>query len=166
MSGLKIRVYRESDRAELLRLWEKCGLGAWNPDLGETIDLKVAHSPEGLFVGIVESRLVASILTGYDGLRGWLYRLAVSPDCRRLGNGRRMVLHAEEWLRQQGCVKVKLQVEDVGQEAVSFYERLGYKVQPLVSMFNGWTYTPDCSGQARGIAVTPAASIDEGAALI
>jgi ribosomal protein S18 acetylase RimI-like enzyme len=135
MAELRIRTCRELDRADLLRLWEECGLGAWNPDLGETINLKVAHSLEGLFVGLIEDRLVASILAGYDGLRGWLYRLAVSPDCRRRGNGRRMVLHAEEWLRQQGCVKVKLQVEDAGQEAVSFYERLGYNVQPLVSMF-------------------------------
>ncbi len=135
MTGLSIRDYRESDRVELIRLWAECGLGAWNPDLGETVDLKAAHSPEGLFVGLVEGRLVSSILAGYDGLRGWLYRLAVSPDCRHRGHGRRMVLHAEEWLRQQGCVKVKLQVENAGKEAVSFYERLGYKVQPLVSLF-------------------------------
>ena len=87
-------------------------------------------------------------MTNAGGIRSPLVRdqsvgdaESVSNERSRMGaekhrmSGQRMVLHAEEWLRQQGCVKVKLQVEDAGQEAVSFYERLGYKVQLLVSMF-------------------------------
>ncbi len=37
-------------------------------------------------------------------------------------------------LRQQGCIKLKLQLEEQGKDAVEFYRKLGYAVQPLISM--------------------------------
>lgn len=131
---LHIRPFRMEERDALLALWQACGITAWELAPRITIQKKVSHSPEGFLVGIVCGELVASLIVGYDGLRGWLYRLAVLPSYRRRGIGRVLIEHAENWLRDRGCVRVKLQVELPGAEAVDFYRALGYEQQELVSM--------------------------------
>jgi len=134
MRGLTVRQFRMEDTDGLLALWDKCGITRWEPNPRQTIQKKMSHSPDGFLVGLRDEELVASVLVGYDGLRGWMYRLAVAPSSRRQGIGRAMVDSAENWLRGLGCVRAKLQVEERAREAVGFYERVGYEVQQHVSM--------------------------------
>jgi hypothetical protein len=44
------------------------------------------------------------------------------------------MLHAEAALARLGCPKVNLQVLSVRGELVSFYERMGYRVDDVVSL--------------------------------
>jgi ribosomal protein S18 acetylase RimI-like enzyme len=73
-------------------------------------------------------------MVGYDGHRGWIYSLAVKPDLQRKGIGSQMMEHAENWLRQHGCPRAKLQIDEARGDVAGFYRKLGYEVQPLVSM--------------------------------
>lgn len=88
--------------------------------------LFVASSAQGTVVG--------TAMAGYDGHRGWLYSVAVSPTCRRTGLGTRLVTHAEAALATRGCVKVNLQLLASNEATAAFYRRLGYAVEPRVSM--------------------------------
>jgi len=73
-------------------------------------------------------------MAGYDGHRGWLYTVAVSPQYRRQGIGRKLVQHAESALIEMGCLKINLQVRASNAEVVAFYQRLGYLVEERISM--------------------------------
>jgi len=135
MKGLTIRRFRMEDTDPVLALWKACGIETWergNPR--QTIQKKHSHSPEAFFLGSMGGEVVATVITGYDGLRGWVYRLAVKPELQRRGIGTAMMEKAEGWLRRQGCVKAKLQLEERAADAVGFYRKLGYETQPLVSM--------------------------------
>jgi ribosomal protein S18 acetylase RimI-like enzyme len=79
-------------------------------------------------------RVVATVMAGYDGHRGWINYLAVDPDHRGEGHGRTMMEAAETRLLALGCPKVNLQVRTDNPDAVAFYELLGYSVDPVVSM--------------------------------
>ncbi len=79
-------------------------------------------------------RLVASVMAGFDGHRGWVNYLAVAPDRKRSGLGRALMAHVEARLQERGCPKLNLQVRASNQEAVAFYRRLGYSVDEVVSM--------------------------------
>jgi ribosomal protein S18 acetylase RimI-like enzyme len=79
-------------------------------------------------------RVVATVLGGYDGTRGWIYHLAVAPQHRRHGFGRAMMAAAEERLRGLGCPKINLQILRSNTGVVRFYERLGYAVEDRISM--------------------------------
>lgn len=57
---------------------------------------KLQVQPEWFLVGHVDERLVASVMAGYDGHRGWINYLAVDPDYRRHGYGRAMMAEAEQ----------------------------------------------------------------------
>ena len=103
-----------------------------NPD--KDIARKLTDSPGLFLIGEQDGRVVASVMAGYEGHRGWLNYLAVDPDLQRSGIGRRMVSHAEDLLEKRDCPKVNLQVRSTNAEVIAFYEALGYSVEERVSM--------------------------------
>ena len=129
-----IRGFEPSDTDAVIRLWEACDLTRpWN-DPHKDIARKIAVD-DGLFlVGAADSAVVASVMAGYDGHRGWVNYLAVAPDRRGNGYGRALMLEAEARLAARGCPKVNLQVRATNSDALAFYERLGYAVDAAVSM--------------------------------
>lgn len=133
-SKLVIRPFRESDQDAVVALWMECGLVVpWN-DPVKDIHRKLAVQREMFLVGTLGSRLVAAVMAGYDGHRGWINYLAVAPDCRKMGIGRRLMNEAESMLRDLGCPKVNLQVRSSNVGAVEFYRNIGYSVDDVVSM--------------------------------
>lgn len=71
--SLHIRTYREQDRVAVIALWERCALSRpWN-DPAADIDLCVLSREATLMVGFRENDLIASVMVGHDGHRGWIY---------------------------------------------------------------------------------------------
>ena len=134
-----IRVFREADRLQLVQLWS-----AVFPDdpprnaPDRMIDRALAVRPESLLVaeldGAVDRTIVGAIIAGFDGVRGWIYHLAVAPAQRRRGIATRLVRGAEAALRASGCSKINLQVRATNESAVAFYRALGYQVEERLSM--------------------------------
>ena len=87
-----------------------------------------------LFVAEVDGTINGFVMAGFDGHRGWIYSLAVLPECRNLGLGRGLVNQCLVALEQLGCRKVNLQVREGNEQVISFYERLGFSVEPRTSM--------------------------------
>jgi ribosomal protein S18 acetylase RimI-like enzyme len=77
--------------------------------------------------------IVATVLAGYDGVRGWIYHLAVANDYQRKGFGQAMMQEAEKRLRDMGCPKINLQLRGENAEAIEFYKRMGYQIEDRVS---------------------------------
>ncbi|MBB6428658.1 ribosomal protein S18 acetylase RimI-like enzyme [Algisphaera agarilytica] len=100
--------------------------------------MKLDRDPDGLVVGEVDTgecrQLVASVMVGYEGHRGWVNYLAVDPEYQRQGFGRVLVEHAEQWLRERGCPKLNLQVRSSNTRVIGFYEKLGYTQDAVVSL--------------------------------
>ncbi len=133
-NALDIRAYAPGDEDAVVALWERCGLlRPWN-DPRKDIRRKRSVRPDLFLVGMVDGRLVAAVMAGYDGHRGWLNYLAVEPALQRKGLGRAIVSEAERLLRAAGCPKINLQVRASNRDAIEFYRRLGYDVDDVVSM--------------------------------
>jgi len=78
--------------------------------------------------------VIGTIMGRYDGHRGWVYSVAVSPDVQRRGIGTALMKHVELALAERGCPKVNLQVRADNHAVVAFYESLGYLVEERVSL--------------------------------
>ncbi|MBD3242578.1 MAG: GNAT family acetyltransferase [Chitinivibrionales bacterium] len=131
---MDVRPFESADEPAIVRLWADCGLVVpWN-DPARDIRRKLAVQPELLLVGTENGRIVATVMAGYDGHRGWINYLAVHPDKRRRGIGARVMAEAERLLRDRGCAKINLQVRTSNREVIAFYERLGFKTDDIVSM--------------------------------
>ncbi len=85
-------------------------------------------------VGLNGASIIATAMAGYDGHRGWVNYLAVSPDHRRRGYGRLLMERIETELRSMGCPKVNIQVRATNSDALRFYTGLGYTVDQAVSL--------------------------------
>jgi glutathione S-transferase len=121
-----IRPCTPADESAVIALWEACGLTRpWN-DPGRDFARKMAMQPELFLAGVVEGRIVASVMAGYDGHRGWMNYLAVDPALRGRGLGRALVRHVEQALVALGCPKLNLQIRADNAAVGAFYARLGY----------------------------------------
>lgn len=131
---MRIRPYEARDEAALIGLWTRCGLTrAWN-DPKKDIARKLTVQPELFLVGELDGAIVASVMAGYEGHRGWINYLAVDPDARRRGLGRAIMAHAEDALLARGCPKINLQVRTTNAEVLAFYRALGYGDDEVVSL--------------------------------
>ena len=118
----------------MVSLWRACGLVVpWN-DPAKNIRRKLRVQREMFLVGWRGSRLVATVMAGYEGHRGWINYLTVAPDYRRHGLGRRLMEEAEALLRGLGCAKFNMQVRSSNAAVVESYQRLGFSVDDVVSM--------------------------------
>jgi len=124
----------EEDRDDVIRLWERCGLlRPWN-DPHRDIARKLLVQRELFLVGKIDGKIVGTVMAGYEGHRGWVNYLAVDSDFRKRGLGRALMKEAERRLVEIGCPKVNLQIRNENEEAMAFYERLGFELNPVVSM--------------------------------
>src|ERR1700730_9783122 len=132
---LTIRAYAESDEAQVIQLWREVfpDNPSWNVPKAD-IDRKLAVQRNLFLVGDLEGQIVASVMAGFDGHRGWVHLVAVAPKHRKRGFGRLMMAEGEKRLREIGCTKINLQVRATNQGVINFYERLGYSVEERVSM--------------------------------
>ena len=133
-SSLHIRPYQPQDREAVVDLWERSGLVVPHNDPLRDIERKCRVNPEWFLVGERNGHLVASCMAGYEGHRGWINYLAVSPDCRRKGIATQIMQRAEKLLKRAGCPKINLQVRETNQAVIAFYESLGYANDRVISM--------------------------------
>jgi ribosomal protein S18 acetylase RimI-like enzyme len=122
-------------RSQVVALWEIVfGYEAAHNNPSLVIDKKVEVDDQLFFGAVADNAVVGTIMAGYDGHRGWIYTVAVSPSHRRQGIGSRLVSHAEHALTGKGCMKINLQIMDGNESVAAFYSSLGYSVEKRVSM--------------------------------
>ena len=131
---MHIRPFQVTDEEAVIHLWRRCDLiRPWN-DPHRDIQRKLAVHPDLFLVGVLAGQVVACVMAGYEGHRGWLNYLAVAPEHQRHGLARAIVAEAERLLRAEGCPKINLQVRTSNASVVEFYRRLGYAVDDVVSL--------------------------------
>lgn len=134
MPQLAIRPYQPADETAVIALWQRCDLTRpWNnPKLD--IERKMQVDPELFLVGEISGEIIASVMGGYEGHRGWINYLAVDPSRQRRGLGREMMEAVEVKIRALGSPKINLQVRTGNTAVIAFYQSLGYRMDEVVSM--------------------------------
>lgn len=131
---MEIRPFHADDEAQVVALWQRCGLVVpWN-DPHQDIARKMDVQPELFLVGTRGASVIATVMAGYDGHRGWLNYVAVAPEAQGQGFGREIVEAAIAALRARGCPKINLQVRASNAAVMAFYQQLGFVVDDVVSM--------------------------------
>lgn len=130
-----VRSFRPDDESAVVAIWDDAFPGGPPRNAPSAyIARKVERDPELLWVAEDEGAVVGVVVAGYDGVRGWLYHLAVAPTHRRKGIATSLIERAVESLRALGCIKVNLQVRRDKEDVRAMYEALGWVEDPVVSM--------------------------------
>ena len=130
----RIRPFHNQDTDAVVALWQACALTRpWN-DPHKDSARKLAVQPQLFLVAEHQGTVVGTVMVGYEGHRGWVNYLAVSPDHQRRGLGRQLMEQAEEALLALGCPKLNLQIRHDNEAVRRFYEALGYGDDRVLSL--------------------------------
>ncbi|TAG25362.1 MAG: GNAT family acetyltransferase [Burkholderiales bacterium] len=131
---MQIRAFHTSDEAFVVALWQACDLTRpWN-DPHKDIARKLSMHPELFVVGLQGSELIASAMFGYEGHRGWVNYLAVSPAHQRKGHASTLMRWGEDALKALGCPKINLQIRSSNAAVIAFYNSLGYSDDQVIGL--------------------------------
>ena len=129
-----VRPYLSADENAVVELWRKCNLlRSWN-NPKQDIKRKLGVGSELFLVGLVDDKVVATVMGGYEGHRGWVNYLAVDPTYQRRGLGQQIMEAVEKKILAMGCPKINLLIRMDNKAAVKFYESIGYEMDEVVSM--------------------------------
>ena len=103
MSGIAdeihLRECREDEGQAVLDLWRQAGDVVASPtDSLEEVKAAINHSAALFLVAESKGQMVGTIIGTFDGWRGEVYQLAVTPEVRRRGVTRMLVDAAEKWM--------------------------------------------------------------------
>jgi ribosomal protein S18 acetylase RimI-like enzyme len=129
-----IRPYADADQAQVVALWQICELTRpWN-DPVKDIARKQQVRPEWFLVGELDGQVMASVMFGYEGHRGWMNYLAVAPQYQSKGYAQALIETGEALLLAAGCPKISLQVRSSNAKVIAFYQSLGYAQDEAISL--------------------------------
>ena len=132
---MEIRNYHQSDKESVISLWkEVLNPNQYHNDPEIAINMKNKHNDNLFLVAEEDNQIIGSVISGFDGHRGWIYSLAVHPRHRRKGIGTSLVKKALEKLENLGCLKVNLQINSDNKSVIGFYEKLGFNIEERISM--------------------------------
>jgi ribosomal protein S18 acetylase RimI-like enzyme len=134
-----IRPIRKDELAAALRMWEEAGVTP--PSVSDTIEglIHLIREPAALLlVATVDSQIIGSVIGGWDGWRGNIYRLAVTREYRPKGIARRLVAEISRGLFAKGATRLSALVEHDHQWAIDFWNSLsdlGYERDPKFARY-------------------------------
>jgi ribosomal protein S18 acetylase RimI-like enzyme len=139
MAGaVAIRTGRSEDVGPVLELWQSAGATPKPTDTQEGLAQLLASSQSVLLLAEVDGRLAGTVIGGWDGWRGNIYRLAVVPEYRRRGIASALMREVDAALQAMGARRISALVERDHPWAVGFWnalERAGYRYDPTMTRY-------------------------------
>ena len=126
MTQMTTRAFRTDDEPAVIEIWRRCGLIVPHNNPRKDIARKLKVRPDLFLVGELDGRIIATVMAGYEGHRGWINYLAVDPDHRKRGFGRQLMDEVERLLRAEGCPKINLQIRRSNGAVLAFYKAIGF----------------------------------------
>ncbi len=123
---MDVREYQKNNMAGVISLWDECGLVVPQNDPAKDIERKLKKDRDLFLVGFNEKEIIATVMGGYDGHRGWINYLAVKPSQQGNGFGQQIMEAVEFRLKNMGCPKINLQVRKTNRDVIAFYSSMGY----------------------------------------
>lgn len=135
-AGVVVRSAQRGDVAAVLHLWDEArSPEATTRDDAAAVERLLDHDPGALLVAELDGEIVGTAIAVWDGWRGHIYRLAVFPEYRRQGIGRRLVSSGQERLWARGAKWVNAAVGQQDPVPIAFWQAIGYQRDPKMSRF-------------------------------
>jgi ribosomal protein S18 acetylase RimI-like enzyme len=135
MSTVALRPCRPEDVDAVLALWQRAEAVPRPTDRPDALHRRLARDRELFILAWDGDRLIGSLMGGWDGWRGQMYRLAIDPDYRRQGIARQLVDAVEAGLRALGAERITSLVFTREPGAAAFWQHAGYEPDPATARY-------------------------------
>ncbi|MFP4105546.1 MAG: GNAT family N-acetyltransferase [Phycisphaerae bacterium] len=131
----------ETDWSDAHALWTASDGVCVHDDLDslESVTYYLRRNPGMSFVAREDGKLIGAVLCGTDGRRGYLHHLAVDPDARGKGVGRRLAARCMQALSEAGIRKCHIFVLEENIPGKEFWRRAGWDRRDDVAIFSRMT---------------------------
>jgi len=129
---VSIRSYRAADYPLVKALWEAAEVSLGPSDTADVLARKLCLDRVRFLVAEADGKLVGTAMGNVERASGWVRRVAVHPDYRRRGIGRRLVGAIEQALVVLGARRLNLLTHEENGAAIALYEGLGYRSYPQI----------------------------------
>ena len=123
------RAARAPDVDDILTLWRDADAAPTHTDDAESVLRLIGTDADAVIVAEEGGAIVGTVIAGWDGWRGSIYRLAVVPTHRRRGVGRQLLERAGERLTRAGARRLQAIVVESDEQAVAFWRTSGWEEQ-------------------------------------
>jgi ribosomal protein S18 acetylase RimI-like enzyme len=124
-----MRPGRPDDVDAVLTLWRDADAEPTHTDDAAGLATLLDRDADALILATDDGRLVGSVIAGWDGWRGSIYRIVVAPTHRRQGLGRRLLRAAEDRLASVGGRRSQAIVVEPDAQATGFWRASGWSEQ-------------------------------------
>jgi ribosomal protein S18 acetylase RimI-like enzyme len=124
----ELRPATTDDIAGVLAFWREAAQPT-STDSTEMLTNLIHRHPGALIVAEADGRIVGTVIAGWDGWRGSVYRLAVGPHQRRSGLGQVLLRAAEDRLAGLGARRLHAIVVESNDVALAFWDASDWEHQ-------------------------------------
>lgn len=132
--SIELRVMNRQDYDQVAALWARCE-GISDPDTRGQVEALLQAHPMLSWLACENQEIVATVLAGQDGRRGYLYHLAVDEPYRRQGIARQLVVRCLEQLDAQGIPRCSVFVYRDNEAADQLWTALGWRQRSELKVF-------------------------------
>ena len=122
--------------SDVMQIWKDSGISVGSSDTKEEIKKVLDRNPNLFLVGIIDENIIAVVIGAFDGRRGYIHHLAVSPKYQNKGYGRLMMEELSERYRNLNVHKVHLFIEKYNEGVINFYKKLGWEIRDDLIMMS------------------------------
>ena len=133
---------------DVLQIWNASGISVGSSDEREEIKRVLRKNSDLFLVGLIEKKVIAVVIGAFDGRRGYVHHLAVSPEYQNKGYGRKIMEELHKRFRNLNVHKVHLFIEKYNEEVINFYKKLGWEIRDDLIMMS---YVPNINLYKRDI---------------
>lgn len=126
-----------SDYDQVIGLWQSCeGLNMREADSPAGIHSYLERNPGFSFVAENENGIVATLMAGHDGKRGYIQHLAVADAERGKGMARELLRRCLDALKDEGILKSHVHVKADNPAGLGFWSRMGWLERDEIVMYS------------------------------
>lgn len=134
---VNIRFMQAGDYDAVLELMQNTpGISLRDADSREATERYLARNPQMSFVAEAAGRVIACVMCGHDGRRGYLQHLLVLPDYRRQGIAQALVERCLTALEQLGIHKCHLDVFKTNTHAAQYWQGQGWTLRTDIDRYS------------------------------
>ena len=134
---VNIRFMQAGDYDAVLQLMQNTpGISLRDADSREATERYLARNPQMSFVAEAQGRVIACVMCGHDGRRGYLQHLLVLPDYRRQGIAQALVERCLSALEQLGIHKCHLDVFKTNTHAAQYWQGQGWTLRTDIDRYS------------------------------
>jgi len=137
---MKIENFTMKNYDNIIGLWRKAGISVGSTDSENEIKKMLTLNPNLFLICKVNNKVIAVVMGGFDGRRGYVHHLAVDPLHQKKGYGKMIMDELINRFRKIGVHKIHLFIEKDNQDVVDFYKNLEWQIRDDLIMMS---FVPD-----------------------